>query len=315
MKCNCTCNCPDGNREPVQYSGGNIGGAPDCPSSNPWSMSLTITNNTDTIVYLDQQENASVKPGETKVFDKAHNNEYGNHTTLAPSWGGVAAGKLIGSVGIITFSNGGGVAIAPGGPGNAITASGTWASGTHPSQINFSTTGTTQWQSPSDPEHNSCQYTVNITFSGKFPPKPPAYQSGTTIVNNLSGVNVNVASSGQTVPPVAPGQSWHGDNANTVTATVQTKKGISQGALSVTSTNGVVFTMTAATGNDVEIKVTATPTGGKAVTQTFSTPSAAPVTILPLASWPGGVVELDFNPKTSFGNSGTIQGTNTQSFC
>lgn len=300
MKCNCTCNCPDGNHGPFQYSGKSKA-ASDCPGG--WSMNLTIKNSTNQTMYL-----RSGQLG-TFVISAGHTNNYTqfpNHTTFEIDWGGDGKGHgILGRTGEIAFSNGGGIAIAPGGTGSTVSVSGS-ADGE-----SVSATGSDRWQGNA----RTCDNTVTVEFKGQFAPPPPAYKSGTTIVNNLSGVNVTVASPGLTVPPVTPGTSWHGDNANTVQGTVQTSKGISQGTLSVTSTNGVVFSMTAATGKDVEIKVIATPTGGTPVTQIFSTLSTTPVTIVPHASWPGGTVELDFNPITSVGSSGTIPGTNTQSFC
>lgn len=276
-------------------STGSLGGDPDCPGG--WSMDLNITNSTNQTMYLRSgiEGTFSIAAGDTKNYT-----QFPNHTTFEIDWGGDGQGHgILGETGGISFSNGGGISITPGGTGSTVSVSGT-ADGEA-----VSATGSTNWQG----QTRSCTNSINVTFKGQFAPPKPAYKSGTTIVNNLENVNVTVASSGQTVPPIAPGKSWHGDNANTVSATAQTSKGISQGSLSVTPQQGVVFTMTAATGNDVEIKVTATPTGKNAVTKTFSTPSSAPVTIVEASSWPGGVVEVDFNPLGSSDSSGKV------SFC
>lgn len=313
MKCNCTCNCPDGNHGPFQYSGKSKA-ASDCPGG--WSMNLTIKNSTNQTMYL-----RSGQLG-TFVISAGHTNNYTqfpNHTTFEIDWGGDGKGHgILGRTGEIAFSNGGGVAIAPGGPGDAITASGTWSSGTHPSPINFSTTGTNEWQSPSDPEHNSCQYTVNITFSGKFPPPPKGYSSTGKVTNNTSysvSVNNTIAGASQ-LTKGQTSQPWTNTNkvglSTTLSAKTSTNPSVFSGVVASSANGGLTLQMPTPPTEKITLSISAvSANSGKTYTGSVTTASATPTIIVPASDWNiGGTYTVMVAD-----DAGLIKGTGTPSFC
>ena len=270
MKCNCNCDC-DGS-EPVKpdiCEGTNM---QDCPTG--FSANSTIKNSTNVPVTLrpnvpftiggQSASTHTIKPGETFTYN------FPNHTSVELDWGTPPNSLYTGSLAI---SNGGGVSVAPGGnyisgdPNNSLQATGSVvAPGITAESFNNFDGGdkTHMWQS--SPAMRSCNYTINVEFTGKL---PAAYTQGTRVVNNTG---LDIKAKGPNDPTsiiISNGASKTWDGSSSITTSFyDPNMMINAGMLSVSYQEGVILTVTADSGYNYS--VTVTPKGGDPVTATLN---------------------------------------------
>lgn len=285
--CNCDCGCDCGGSAAKPMDGVGATGAPDCPDG--FTANVSIKNTTNVPLYLRPNTGglAQIKIEVGAVWTSQDAGiRFANHTTMELDWNAVGGIDQAGASGVISFSNGGGVGITPGGAyvsgdtNNSLQASGSVVSGGG-SPETFSVNGANP-KDPNDPSRTwnnqgrSCSYDISVTFSGNL---PESYSQGTTI-ENQTDVDVTVMAAGTTSTIHAgDSKSWDGGNSYSISFWNSEKTSEAAAALSVSYQQGVSLSITA-NASKYLFSVTATPKGGTAVTKTLCEVSATPTSII-----------------------------------